>query len=194
MSVKITGGIASGIQLDVPSGKDVRPTGIRARKALFDSLAAGGIISDAVVLDIFAGSGALGLEAASRGAADVYLVEQARRHCETAETNIEKLRKAGVDCDIHIFRGDAVAVLPHLATSASSPDLIFADPPYAKFAFFFKRLMNNANFAEWATGALMIWEYPSHINRAEPKFADNWKIEQIRSFGGTEFIFLRNSG
>ena len=71
--MEITGGIAKGVTVKVPSGVEVRPTSVRSRRALFDML---GDLSGKRFCDLFAGSGAVGIEAASRGAAHVLLVEK----------------------------------------------------------------------------------------------------------------------
>lgn len=101
----------------------MRPTSDRVREAWFAAL--GGAVDDARVLDLFAGSGALGLEALSRGAREVVFVELARGALAVLERNVELLG-AGGRC--RIVRGDAVAFARRLEPLAF--DLAFADPPY----------------------------------------------------------------
>ena len=114
MSFKITSGRAAGISLITPKNLEVRPTGIRAKKALFDSLSSSLSFEGKVVVDLFAGTGGLGLEAASRGAEKVFLIEVSTSHCKMAEQNIEKIIRAGVDADIQIVKGDVLSVYSRL--------------------------------------------------------------------------------
>ena len=94
MAMRIIGGKAARLELTVPLGIAVRPTTGRAREALFNSL---GDFTGAIVYDLCAGSGAMGLEAASRGAAHVVMVEADTTHCRVIENNIAKVRNCGVD-------------------------------------------------------------------------------------------------
>ena len=191
MPMKIVGGIASGIALSTPKTLDVRPTGVRAKKALFDSLNSSfGFIGKRVV-DLFSGTGGLGLEAASRGASEVYLVEKNSRHCCLAEENIEKIKRAGVEASITVLQADSLSAASRLRNLTGSVDLVFADPPYAKFAFFYNKFISNANFAEWADGAVVIWEQPPDFKMIKQEERDLWRVEGIRKFAQTSFIFWK---
>jgi 16S rRNA (guanine966-N2)-methyltransferase len=121
--VRITGGRLSGRRLTVPAG-DVRPTADRVRESLFARL---GDLSGARVLDLFAGSGALGFEALSRGAAFVVFADHAPGALAAVRRNAEAL---GVADAVELQRGDAVAVLRRIAGTVPF-DLVFLDPPYA---------------------------------------------------------------
>ena len=121
-AVRILAGRWKGRRLDVPA--DARPTSGRAREALFD------ILQDSVVgirvLDLYAGSGAIGLEALSRGAAEAVFVESDRR---ALESNIDRFRP---DADsVRILPGDARRATEALAREGRRFELVFADPPYA---------------------------------------------------------------
>jgi len=121
---RIVAGQARGRRLAVPP-HGTRPTSDRAREGLFNTLSAELELPGARVLDLFAGSGAVGLEALSRGAAEAVLVESDRRACAVIEANIRTLGLAG-----GTLRQAGVA--GYLATGADGPfDLVFADPPYA---------------------------------------------------------------
>ena len=111
--------------LDTPEGHLTRPTMDRTRESLFHLVGSRMDLKDARVLDLFAGSGALGLEAVSRGAADVVFVESSGQVLQFARQNAENLE---VDDQCWFLRSDAVAYL----TNYSGPpfDLIMADPPY----------------------------------------------------------------
>jgi len=121
---RIVAGQAGGRRLAVPP-QGTRPTSDRAREGLFNTLSVELELSGARVLDLFAGSGAVGLEALSRGAAEAVLVESDRRACAVIEANIHTLGLPGA-----IVRQASVA--GYLATGTDGPfDLVFADPPYA---------------------------------------------------------------
>lgn len=187
--MQIVSGIAGGIKLTVPKGLAVRPTSVRARKALFDSISD---FEGKIVVDLFSGSGALGLEAASRGAEQVILVEQERRHCKAIEENIEKVRKAGVKCNIELVNADASNCFA-FCRAGVAPDYIFADPPYDASGKLFLEITGNQVFTNWAGNAVMIWEFP-HEGDLDGSFlkSKSWNTKTRRSFGGTTFIFARS--
>lgn len=122
---RIIAGVAGGRRLETPPGRGTRPTSDRVREALFSRLEHLDVLRGAQVLDLYAGSGALGLEAASRGARSVLLVEADRRAAATIRRNIDQLglRQAAVL---------ATGVDRALADPPASPDidLVLCDPPY----------------------------------------------------------------
>lgn len=121
---RIVAGQAGGRRLVVPP-QGTRPTSDRAREGLFNTLSVELELTGARVLDLFAGSGAVGLEALSRGAAEAVLVESDRRACAVIEANVATLGLAGATVR-------QASVASYLATGADGPfDLVFADPPYA---------------------------------------------------------------
>ena len=120
--MRIIAGLARGLPLTVPRGDATRPTSDRVREAIFSSL--GARVTAATVLDLFAGTGALGLEALSRGAQSVVFVEQARTALDCLAKNLAGFQPAPVTTTV---RGE---VLRELARLTGSFDLIFADPPY----------------------------------------------------------------
>ncbi len=128
--MRIIAGLAKGMALAAPHGADVRPTSDRVREAIFSSL--GERVVGADVLDLYAGTGALGLEAASRGARSVTFVEKARPALEALETNLARFRQnRDVSCEFCVLRGDVLAQVRRLAEAGRQFALIFADPPYA---------------------------------------------------------------
>ena len=193
MAMKIIGGVASGISLSTPKTKDVRPTGVRAKKGLFDSLNSSFGFEGKTVVDLFSGTGGLGLEAASRGAGKVYLVEKTAVHCRLAEENIAKIKKAGVEAKIEVVQGDVLSAASRLMNISGTIDLIFADPPYAKFAYYYSKLLSDARFAEWAEGAMVVWEQPPGIRSGKIDGKQLWQTGNIRQFAQTSFVFW-NSG
>jgi 16S rRNA (guanine966-N2)-methyltransferase len=123
-SVRIVGGSRRGRRLRVPPGTAVRPTSERVREAIFDSL---GPIVGLRVLDLFAGTGAMGLEALSRGAGQCLFVESERKVAEILRQNICDL---GYDSVSRVLVADYQAGLSDIRRSGEQFDLLFIDPPY----------------------------------------------------------------
>lgn len=124
--MRIVAGIARGRKLQVPRGKDVRPTADRVREALFSYL--GYHVENAIVLDLFAGSGALGLEALSRGAKQATFVEVSKAHLDILYENIKGI---GLESQSRVLRRDAKSALSLFENEKAQYNLIFLDPPYA---------------------------------------------------------------
>jgi 16S rRNA (guanine966-N2)-methyltransferase len=124
---RIIAGRAGSLVLDVPDA-GTRPTSDRVRESLFGALESAEALRGAAVLDLYAGSGALALEAISRGAASADLVEKAQRAATIAQRNAARVTKAvGTDATVRVHRSSADAFL----RSARGPfDLVFLDPPY----------------------------------------------------------------
>jgi 16S rRNA (guanine966-N2)-methyltransferase len=120
---RVIGGVAGGRRIAVPA-RGTRPTTDRVRESLFNILAARRDLTGLAVLDLYAGSGALGLEALSRGAASAVFVESDPRAASVIARNIETLDLGGAT-----LRRGAVAAVLALGTAAPV-DLVFADPPY----------------------------------------------------------------
>ncbi len=186
--MNIISGVARGINLEVPKGLDVRPTAARARKSLFDSLR---VFRGLTIVDLFSGIGALGLEAASRGAKDIYFVENSFENCKFIGRNIQKLKTAGVEASMNVVRCDAMKVFNSLPELRGKIDIIFADPPYNMAESVTKNLFGSEKFVEWAGNALFIFESPSEISR-KPDFKDLnlWDIKECRKLGQSIFYFL----
>jgi 16S rRNA (guanine966-N2)-methyltransferase len=125
---RIVAGAAGGRRLSVPAGRGTRPTADRAREGLFATvLAVRGPLDGARVLDLYAGSGAVGLEALSRGASDVLLVESDPHAARVIRSNIDTVRLPGAR-----LLADRVERVLARGPGADPPrDLVFADPPYA---------------------------------------------------------------
>jgi 16S rRNA (guanine966-N2)-methyltransferase len=126
--MRIIGGSAAGSLLKVPQGFSVRPTPDLVRQAVFNSL--GVRVPGARVLDLFSGSGAIGLECLSRGADYVISVEQSSRHAATIRENHAKARLPSESFELRIQ--DVFPVIRQLAAEASRFDLVLADPPFGE--------------------------------------------------------------
>ena len=142
--MRIVAGTHGGRRITAPKGRDVRPTSDRVREALFSIL--GDRVAGAAVLDLFAGTGALGLEALSRGAARVTFVD---RDTAAVRANLDAL---GLEAEVH--RRDALAFLK---SAGSAYDLVFVDPPYREAAVLGPKLADTLP-AVLTRGALVVSE------------------------------------
>jgi 16S rRNA (guanine(966)-N(2))-methyltransferase RsmD len=124
--VRVIGGIHRGRRLRTVEGLAVRPTSDRLRETLFNILAPR--VTGSRFLDICAGSGAIGIEAISRGARQVTFIDNSRRSCSVIEANIRAL---GIENDVAVINRDAAAALKQLAKEDKQFDIAFFDPPYA---------------------------------------------------------------
>jgi 16S rRNA (guanine966-N2)-methyltransferase len=121
--VRVVAGVARGRRLVAPPGRSVRPTSDRVREAVFNALGSMGAIEGATVLDLFAGSGALGMEALSRGAAHATFVDEDRTALDAVRAN---LATCGLTKQATVVRADA----RRWVADAGHHDLVLADPPY----------------------------------------------------------------
>ncbi len=123
--MRIIGGEFRSRLIMMPKGVDIRPTQDKVRQAIFNLLAD---VNGQRVLELFAGSGAFGIEAISRGASYAAFVENNLRCTDTIRTNLESLR---IDTAFYdIIRANALSVLPRLVKGVNKFDLVFMDPPY----------------------------------------------------------------
>lgn len=124
--MRVVAGRCRGIALRGGHGPQFRPTAQIVKGSVFDTLY--GRVQDAVVLDLFAGSGSLGIEALSRGASRAVFVEQDQKILKALRTNLDR---CGVADQAEVVRADAMKYLERLIRSKKEFDVIFADPPYA---------------------------------------------------------------
>jgi 16S rRNA (guanine966-N2)-methyltransferase len=123
--MRIIAGTHRGHTIYAPKGRDTRPTSDRVRENVFNIL---GAVDGAVVLDLYAGSGAMGLEALSRGAARAVFVEHDGDAVRAIERNLDKLRLSGA-----VLRKDAVTAMAAEAAAGRKYDLVLVDPPYEMY-------------------------------------------------------------
>ena len=124
--MRIVAGTARGQHLKGPKGDAIRPTSDRTRQTLFDVL--GQWCDGLTVLDLFAGTGALGLEAVSRGANKAVLVDQGKEALALCRENASRLR---LSPKVEVLGWEAVGAIGRLSARGDRFDLVFADPPYA---------------------------------------------------------------
>jgi 16S rRNA (guanine966-N2)-methyltransferase len=127
--MRIIAGSRKGARIFAPKGTDTRPTGDRVREAAFNLLGPGAA-EGASVLDLFAGSGAMGLEALSRGAERATFDESDRDACRTINRNLDKLELTGAT----VLCQDALIALRADARAGRRYDLVLVDPPYRRFS------------------------------------------------------------
>lgn len=173
---RIVAGAAGGRRLVVPS--TARPTTDRVREALFNVLAARLDFDGLRVLDLYAGSGALGLEALSRGAASVLLVESDRRAAEVIGRNIATVGLPGAT----VRRG---AVSTVLAGEAAEPmHLVLADPPYEMATAAMETMLDALVGRGWVgPGSVVVLERPN--SAADVRWPEGWTPWPVRRYGDT---------
>jgi 16S rRNA (guanine966-N2)-methyltransferase len=130
LAVRIVAGVAKGRVLRAPRGADTRPTSDKVREALFSMIACRVDLAGASVLDLYAGSGALGLEALSRGAVRAVLVDRQAACRRAIEENVRSIGLAAA-CSVLCMEMEVDAALDELARAGDRFSLVLADPPYA---------------------------------------------------------------
>ncbi len=184
--MRVISGSAGGLPLYVPRS-ELRPTMDKVRGAIFDSLR--DVVPGARVLDLFAGSGALGIEALSRGAASVVFVEKDRRATAAIERNLATTRLSGA-----IHPGDVFSYLDRLAAPEAF-DLVFADPPYARSEGereFDRELLTSTSLRNTlAPGGIFVLE---HLPGAKLLLGEAWECFRQKRYGATEVAMLRLAG
>jgi 16S rRNA (guanine966-N2)-methyltransferase len=177
--MRIIAGTHRGRRFAAPKGDHTRPTSDRVREALFSIV---GPLEDAAVLDLFAGSGALGLEALSRGAARCTLVERDRAACRVIRDNLASLGLVGAT----ILQRDAVQALREEAAAGRRYDLVLLDPPYGEWSELEQRLAASLP-AVLADDALVVVETEA---RTEPRLPLD--LETTRRYGSARLtVFSR---
>ncbi len=183
--MRIITGSARGARLKTPKGMGTRPTAAHIKESLFNIL--GYRVAGRTVLDTFAGTGALGLEALSRGAASAVFIDQA-----TSALIQENAEHTHLTEHAEIFRGDAFVQLQRLAAAGRQFDLVFCDPPYHKglwqraLAFFDEKAILK-------TGAIVVVEHGT--DEAElPELASLECVRQQRYGSTTQLSFFQPKG
>ncbi|WP_438971068.1 16S rRNA (guanine(966)-N(2))-methyltransferase RsmD [Methylophaga sp.] len=177
-NLRIIGGIWRGRKLGFPDVEGLRPTGDRVRETVFNWLQP--VLGGSRCLDLFAGSGALGLEAASRGASDVILVEADRQAWQQLKTNLTTLQAN----QCQLIHGQAEQFL---AAQAQPFDLVFIDPPY--------QLNLWTDIADLLTkkrllrdGARIYLEYPSRQDL--PQLPESWHLFKEKQAGDVKYCLF----
>ena len=173
--MRVVAGSAGGHRLQSPPGASTRPTADRVREATFNALNSLGLVNGATVLDLFAGSGALGIEALSRGAERATFVDNDPKAIAAVQAN---LAATHLDDRAKVIRGDAVRQLPTLG----GVDLALIDPPY------------SFDDASW-TSLLDVLDARVAViesNRDVP-VPDSWRVLRSKKYGGTVVIITERA-
>ena len=181
--MRIITGKARGLKLTTPKNMDVRPTSDRVKESLFNII--GTKIVGTHVLDLFAGTGNLGLEAWSRGAEKVVFIDESQASLQLVRSNIAK---AKAEKETTVIKGNAVKAIADLAARGERFDFIFCDPPYNK-GLPAQIIEQVAKYDIVISGGYLIVEHSQHESLSELPL----KLEIIRSekYGETLISFLR---
>lgn len=177
--VRIIAGCFRGRVLDTPTGCTTRPTGSKVREALFSMVQPR--IADSRWLDLFAGSGAIGIEALSRGAVSCLFVDNSPRCCRIIRANLQALaasERGEIRC------GEANALCRRLIAEKRRYDFVFADPPYDKSRHY-QQVMDSAAGLLAADG-LLILEHKAGTNWQ----SDNFTVVKVRQYGDSFLSLL----
>jgi len=182
--IRIIGGEYRGRKLKVPAGNDVRPTSDRVREALFNLLSSLLSWNELTVLDLYAGSGALGLEALSRGAKHAIFVEASRRHLKILQQNVELMSPE--QGRFELVQDSAVRWISRFA-DPEKPCLAFLDPPFSgkEYDLMLEKL---ALLPAIRTGSMIVVESP---DSREIKFPDIMELVKHRRYGLVTLDILR---
>jgi 16S rRNA (guanine966-N2)-methyltransferase len=185
--MRVIGGHDRGRRLRAPRGLGTRPTADRVRETLFDVL--GPAVAGARVLDLFAGTGAVGIEALSRGAERVVLVERDQSALRALRANLAAVGAARAAA--RVVAGDVLQVLPELGVQEGPFDFVFVDPPYAtSLAGRTLQVLTAARICRDGTEVVV-----QHSTRtALPSVAGLSAHRRPRRFGDTALTFLRAEG
>jgi len=192
---RIIAGLAGSIHL-TPPAKSTRPTADRIRESIFNRLENWEAIPGARVLDLFAGTGALGLEALSRGAASVVLVDSNKSAAGVCRANADlvgkSLLKQGVQFDVSVVPQDAKAYAHHVGESAGGYesaefDLVFIDPPYDVTNHEIESILSYLKPALHEEFTVLV-ERSSRTD--EPTWPEGYRMESRKDYGDTSVFWL----
>ena len=185
--MRIITGKARGLHLNVPKNYDVRPTADRVKESLFNII--GSKVLDAAVLDLFAGSGNLGLESWSRGARSVQFVDNSRTSLRLTDSNIQKCR---AEAACNVLKHDATAAVDLLYKQGQRFELIFVDPPYNKgwVQMVLAKLTKCPILAE---AGWLIAEHSAHDDIASA-VPEGYEIFRRQQYGETVLSFIKKKG
>lgn len=183
--MRVVAGQAKGRRIQVPTGREVRPTTDRVREALFSSISHR--VPGASVLDLFAGSGALGIEALSRGAGGATFVEKNR---DTAKLLSRNIRDLGLEGRSRLLHREARRALRLLEDEGRSFDLVFLDPPY-RGPHLEEALQLLAESALIEPKGLIVAEHPVDVPLAVPP---GIHVVSTKRYGTTVLSFVQRVG
>ncbi len=191
--MRIIGGREAGTRITTPKGQGVRPTQDRVREAIFNRLAV--LLMDAKVLDLFGGTGAMGLESISRGADQVLCVEKSPAHGRNIQKNI---KACGYNQNQFRLRiGCCYAAIRVLAEEQTQFDVIFADPPFGekttnrRSQSMAQRLLDDPNLQKVAHSNTQV--IVGHASRDKVEIPEAWYLVKQQRYGDATINFLRKN-
>ncbi|MFJ9959076.1 16S rRNA (guanine(966)-N(2))-methyltransferase RsmD [Streptomyces avermitilis] len=184
---RVIAGRAGGRRLAVPPGNGTRPTSDRAREGLFSTWQAllGGPLDGERVLDLYAGSGAVGLEALSRGAGHTLLVEADTRAVRTVRENVKSLGLP--DAEVRAGKAEQIVQTP---ASADPYDIVFLDPPYAVSDDDLREILLTLRTGGWLAGEALVTVERS-TRGGEFRWPDGFEPIRSRRYGEGTFWYGR---
>ena len=181
MPIRITGGLLRGRNVPSPDTSKTRPTGSRTREALFNILQG---VEGFRVLDLFAGTGIMGIEAISRGAATVVAVEMA--HAQ-ARLVLQAYKALSLEKQLTLFKKNALTLEKESLCSEGGFDLIYADPPFKDMEY-----PDLRKYWEWLNpGGVAVFEAPSRNLPAWVTEASEAGLVQVRRYGESSLVIYR---
>lgn len=190
--MRVIAGLYKRRLLEAPSGTEItRPTSDRVKESLFNILAPE--IEGASVLDLFAGSGALGIEALSRGAKHVTFVESNKLALTSIHKNLASLKIPAEE--FSIIPKNVEDFLTSIKKIKETFDIIFADPPYNS-NWLREGLQTIENSGYCAENCLFVFERPSKHRKDQPEelnIPQNWSLQDVRKYGKTQLEFWRRN-
>ncbi len=185
--MRVISGSRKGLKLIAPKGNSVRPTEDRVKESLFNILSP--LKKESMVLDLFAGSGGIGIEFLSRGSKKVYFVDRNTDSIRAIKKNLEHTKL--MDCS-EVIKGDARGVIKQFKLDQMVFDYIYIDPPYAEVELFHKILQLIADGGILSHDGMIIVEHDKSMllskNYGDIEMFDN------RNYGSKEMTYYRNKG
>ena len=184
--MRVISGSAKGTKLRTVKGLDIRPTADRVKESLFNII--GVATRDAVVLDLFAGTGALGIESLSRGAKFAYFVDTSRISTDLIKKNLELTKLAA---RASVLTQDAERAINQLSKQGVRFDLIFLDPPYRISVSFLDAILSKLASDLLRDDGLLVLE---HSSKSRPVEVAGLRISSTRTYGDAAITFYYMKG
>lgn len=182
--MRVISGIRKGHKLKSPKGKDTRPTEDRIKESLFNIL--GSLKNDALVLDLFAGTGAIGIEFLSRGAAMAYFIDSSYDSIKIIKENLSHTKF--LDKSL-IYRKDSIVSIKFLKEKKLEFDYIYIDPPFEKHDILFNTLDSLNEYPILKKDGIIIIEHENKLKLEES--LNNFKMVDYRNYGSKSITFLK---
>lgn len=184
--MRVIAGSAKGRRLYAPKGKAIRPTSDRVKEAIFNII--GPEVNNKQVLDLFAGTGSLGIESISRGAKGAYFVDSEPSAIELTNKNLEV---TGLQDKAVVIKADVDKALKRLAKGGLEFDLIFLDPPYRISVSFLDAILLMLASSLLSDDGLLVLE---HSTKTTARSVEGLEIDSTRVYGDTAVTFYRKKG